>query len=140
TTIETSPHVRAALAMSPELVTSSRTGITSWFVIVVVSRAPPYTLAPASRRAWAMAAPSPRLAPVTSAAAPSICMVFPSLSGCWSEGFDGRGEHGIDERRFGRELDLLRGGFRDERADDAGEGGGDGAVGPEVVEPRDGVN
>src|SRR5215210_3801660 len=114
TTIETSPHVRAAPAMSSRLVTSSRTGITSWFVIVVVSRAPPYTLAPRSTRAWAMAAPSPRLAPVTSAAAPSICMASLRLRGCWLKDLDGRGEHGLDERWFGREPGGLRCGFRDE--------------------------
>ena len=40
-TMETSPQVRAALAMSSALVTSSRTGMTSWLVIVVLSRAAP---------------------------------------------------------------------------------------------------
>ena len=70
TTMETSPHVRAALVMSSALVTSSPTGTTSSLVMLVVSRAPPYTLAPEPRSAWAMAAPRPRLAPVTSAVAP----------------------------------------------------------------------
>jgi hypothetical protein len=41
TTMETSPQVRAALAMSSGLVTSSRTGMTSGLVTVVLSRAAP---------------------------------------------------------------------------------------------------
>src|SRR5438105_7050992 len=45
------------------------------------SRAAPYTLAPESSRAEAIAAPRPRLAPVTSAAAPSIFMGDPLVSG-----------------------------------------------------------
>src|SRR3954447_18701698 len=77
TTIDTSPHVRAAFAMSSALLMSSCTGITSWFVIVVRSLAAPYTLAPDSTRASAIAVPRPRLAPVTSAAAPSIFMGDP---------------------------------------------------------------
>ena len=39
TTMETSPHERAAAAMSSALFTSSRTGITSRLVMVVLSRA-----------------------------------------------------------------------------------------------------
>ena len=41
TTMETSPHVRAALAMSSALVTSSGTETTLGFAMVVVSRAAP---------------------------------------------------------------------------------------------------
>ena len=39
TTMETSPQMQAALAMSSGLVTSSRTGMTSGLVMLVVSRA-----------------------------------------------------------------------------------------------------
>ncbi len=41
TTMETSLHLRAASAMSSGLFTSSRTGMTSGFVMVVSSRAAP---------------------------------------------------------------------------------------------------
>src|SRR5215469_16822991 len=76
----TSAHCRAARATASGSVMSSATGVTPGSVTATGSRAAPYTLAaPRLTSSRANARPSPRLAPVTRATDPAICMAPPPL-------------------------------------------------------------